>query len=60
MRGLMIASNLPSYQDVFAGIGSGIISLKRLGIDIKKIIHVEHDPIASHGKHTWSKFPEAS
>lgn len=39
----------PIDQDVFAGIGSGIISLKRLGIDMRKIIHVEHDKVATHG-----------
>ena len=32
---------------MFAGIGSGIVSLKRLGINIKKVIHVEHDKIAT-------------
>lgn len=34
---------------MFAGIGSGIVALKRLGIKIQTIIHVEHDPVASHG-----------
>jgi hypothetical protein len=34
---------------MFAGIGSGIVALKRLGINMKKIIHVEHDPVANHG-----------
>jgi hypothetical protein len=34
---------------MFAGIGSGIVALKRLRIAIKKIIHVEHDPVANHG-----------
>jgi hypothetical protein len=36
-------------KDLFAGIGSGIIALKRAGISIKRIIHVEHDKVASHG-----------
>ena len=35
---------------MFAGIGSGIVALKRLGIPMKRIIHVEHDPVANHGK----------
>ena len=34
--------------DVFAGIGSAIVVLKRLGIDIAKVIHVEHDKVATH------------
>lgn len=34
---------------MFAGIGSGIVALKRLGIPMKTIIHVEHDPVANHG-----------
>lgn len=33
---------------MFAGIGSGLVSLKRLGIKISKVIHVEHDKIATH------------
>ena len=35
---------------MFAGIGSGIVALKRLAIPIKTIIHVEHDHVANHGK----------
>lgn len=34
--------------DVFAGIGTGVVVLKRLGIAMKKIIHVDHDKIATH------------
>lgn len=34
--------------DAFAGVGTGIVTLKRLGIAISKIIHVEHDKVASH------------
>jgi hypothetical protein len=34
---------------MFAGIGCAIIALKRLGIAMKKIIHVEHDAVANHG-----------
>jgi hypothetical protein len=41
-------------KDMFAGIGSGIIALKRLGIPMKTIIHVEHDPVANHGKDSIS------
>lgn len=33
--------------DAFAGIGSAIVVLKRLGIAIKKIIHIEHDKVAN-------------
>ena len=34
--------------DVFAGIGTGVVVLKRLGIGIQKVIHVEHDKVATH------------
>mmetsp|Transcript_22249 Transcript_22249/g.34247 ORF Transcript_22249/g.34247 Transcript_22249/m.34247 type:complete len:599 (-) Transcript_22249:360-2156(-) len=34
--------------DVFAGIGAGVVALKRLGIDIKKVIHIEIDPVCTH------------
>jgi site-specific DNA-cytosine methylase len=34
--------------DCFAGVGTGIVVLKRLGIAIRKIIHVEYDLVASH------------
>ena len=34
--------------DAFAGVGTGIVVLKRLGIAIDKIIHVEHDKVATH------------
>jgi site-specific DNA-cytosine methylase len=33
---------------VFAGIGSAIVSLKRLGVAMSRIIHCEHDKVASH------------
>jgi site-specific DNA-cytosine methylase len=39
---------LTHLQDMFSGIGSGLISLKHLGIKIRKVIHVEHDKIATH------------
>jgi site-specific DNA-cytosine methylase len=39
---------LTHLQDMFSGIGSGLVSLKRLGIKISKVIHVEHDKIATH------------
>ena len=32
--------------DCFAGIGAGLVCLKRLGIAIKKVIVVEHDPVS--------------
>ena len=51
-----LTKNSIFLQDVFAGIGSGVISLKRLGIDMKTIIHVEHDKIATHGTlHCWAR-----
>eukprot|EP00934_Nitzschia_sp_Nitz4_P006665 Nitzschia sp. Nitz4//NODE_159_length_47236_cov_74.723851//8621//10611//NITZ4_additional_000004-RA//-1//CDS//3329531731//6655//frame0 len=34
--------------DLFGGIGSAVVALKRLGISIKRVIHVEHDKIANH------------
>eukprot|EP01083_Nonionella_stella_P057229 150313_1 len=34
--------------DVFSGIGSGIVVLKKLGIAIKTVISVEDDPLAAH------------
>mmetsp|Transcript_10420 Transcript_10420/g.15921 ORF Transcript_10420/g.15921 Transcript_10420/m.15921 type:complete len:775 (-) Transcript_10420:120-2444(-) len=34
--------------DCFAGIGTGIVVLKKLGIAIKKIIYIEHDKVARH------------
>jgi hypothetical protein len=34
--------------DCFAGIGTAIVVLKKLGIKIRKVIHVEHDKIATH------------
>jgi len=33
-------------MEVFAGIGSGVVALKRLKIDIGAVITVEHDPAA--------------
>ena len=33
--------------EVFSGIGSGVLALKRLGIAISTLIVVEHDPIAA-------------
>ena len=33
--------------DAFAGIGTAVVCLKRLGIDMKKVIHVEHDKVAT-------------
>lgn len=34
--------------DCFAGFGTGIVCLKKLGIEIRKVIHVEHDKAATH------------
>ena len=34
--------------DAFGNIGTAIIVLKRLCIDISKIIHIEHDKVATH------------
>jgi hypothetical protein len=36
------------FQNLFGGIGTSIVVLKRLGISIQKIIHVEHDKVATH------------
>lgn len=32
--------------DIFSGIGSGLVALKRLGIAMKTYIHVDNDPVA--------------
>jgi site-specific DNA-cytosine methylase len=32
--------------ELFSGIGSGIVALKKLGIAIKTVITVEHDSVA--------------
>jgi hypothetical protein len=42
--------------DAFAGVGTGIVALKRLGIDIAKVIHVEHDKVATH-VYRWNHDP---
>lgn len=42
--------------DAFAGVGTGIVVLKRLGIDIAKIVHVEHDKVATH-VYRWNHDP---
>lgn len=34
--------------DCFAGIGTGLVVLKRLKIDVAKVIYVEHDKVAKH------------
>lgn len=34
--------------DVFAGVGAAMVVLKRLGIGMSKVVHVEHDEIANH------------
>ena len=35
-------------QDAFSGIGSGLLALKKVGLVIKKVIHIEWDKIATH------------
>ena len=35
-------------KNLFGGIGSAIVALKRLNIAIQEIIHVEHDKVANH------------
>lgn len=42
--------------DAFAGIGTGIVVLKRLKIDIAKIIHVENDKVSTH-VYRWNHDP---
>lgn len=32
--------------DLFSGIGSGTVVLKKLRIPLRKVVHVEHDPVA--------------
>ena len=34
--------------DMFAGVGTALVVLKKLEIAIQKIIHVEHDKVATH------------
>jgi hypothetical protein len=34
--------------DLFAGIGSAAVVLKKLGLPIRRIVHVEHDPVANY------------
>ena len=34
--------------DLFSGIGSGTVVLKKLGIPLKTIVHVDHDPVADY------------
>ncbi|KAL7577334.1 hypothetical protein ACA910_002071 [Epithemia clementina (nom. ined.)] len=34
--------------DVFGGVGTAIVVLKRLGISMSKILHVENDKVATH------------
>lgn len=39
--------------ELFAGIGAGIVCLKRLGIGISKIVRVEHDKVATFVYDYW-------
>mmetsp|Transcript_35563 Transcript_35563/g.82595 ORF Transcript_35563/g.82595 Transcript_35563/m.82595 type:complete len:540 (-) Transcript_35563:514-2133(-) len=34
--------------EAFAGVGTGTVALKRLGIKIQKVIYVEHDKVSTH------------
>jgi len=34
--------------DCFAGIGTAVLILKKLGVNIRTVIHVEHDKVATH------------
>jgi site-specific DNA-cytosine methylase len=34
--------------DLFAGVGGGIVDLKRLGIPMSKVVACEHDKVATH------------
>jgi site-specific DNA-cytosine methylase len=45
---LLLLSLRFGLQDLFGGIGSTIVSLKRLGVAMCKIIHCEHDKVANH------------
>ncbi len=40
--------------DLFAGVGSAVVVLKRLNIAISKIIHVEHDKVANYVYKYWN------
>ena len=44
----ILALFIRKKKNLFGGIGSSIVALKRLGISISKIIHVEHDKVANH------------
>jgi hypothetical protein len=44
---------IPMRQDMFGGIGGSIVALKRLNIGMSRIIHVDHDKIATH-VHLWN------
>jgi hypothetical protein len=39
--------------DCFAGIGSAVVALKKLGISSEKIVHIEHDKVATHVCNQW-------
>ena len=42
---------------MFGGIGSAVVAMKLNGIAIQKIIHVDHDKVATH-VHRWNHDPE--
>lgn len=39
--------------DLFGGIGSALVCLKRLGISISRVVHVEHDKVANQVYNHW-------
>lgn len=39
--------------DLFGGIGATVVCLKRMGIAIQKVIHVEHDKVANYVYRYW-------
>lgn len=39
--------------DLFGGIGSSVVVLKRLKIAMSKIVHVEHDKVANYVYKYW-------
>jgi len=51
MRQIQYSSWPATVLDLFGGIGSGIVALKRLRMAMHKVIHVEHDKVANHVHH---------
>ena len=44
--------------DLFGGMGAGIVCLKRLGIAMSTVIHVEHDEVANAVYRYWHEEDE--